>query len=194
MRTLSEELLDLIASGRYGRRRMLRVDLGSGNHGFWDDVYDVTYNDVVYHAIPGALHIPKIDMTADLSIRDVQVVIAPMVPIVTSQLTNEVYIRRPAYIHEAYINLSTAAVVGIVDVFSGRINGAEYKKHKGNTAGIYLTLSSSNWDLNASGARIRNSSDQHQIVSDDTGFDFTSSSVSTPIWWGRDGPQRPTSS
>jgi hypothetical protein len=192
MRAATQTLLDLLAAGKLGKRNMFRVDISPNSYGFWDDAYDVVHESVTYSAIPGAMNLENITYNDDLSIRDVKVMLSPMVPIVITQIQNLPYHRKPAYIYYAYINLNTQKVVDTQRMFAGIIGNGRYRKQVNGLASIELSLISYNWELNTPGTRVRASNDQRQIVPTDGGYDFVSSAVTTPLWWGRDGPQRPT--
>lgn len=192
MRTIATELVNLMKTGKYAKRNMVQFNVSTGNYGFWTDVYDFTYGGVTFSGVGDSMIISNIDYSSELVIRDLVVTFNPMLPLLISEIESAVYIRKPAFVYQAYIDVNTSLIVGVLQLFSGIIGHADYTKHSKNQATAVINLESNNWDLGVSGAGVRNASDQRRIVAGDTGFDFTGSAVAEKIWWGRHGPQRPT--
>lgn len=48
MRIISQAAIDLLDSGTFGRRTLIRFDMPSGAVGYWDDAYPINFQSLTY--------------------------------------------------------------------------------------------------------------------------------------------------
>lgn len=192
MRIVSQAVLDLLDSGIFGRRTLIRFDMPSGPVGYWDDAYSFPLSGLGYQPAPGGFKVPAMSNSTGLVVHRQEIIFNNLDPRVAAQVEHEHYQGRAAFIHVAMVDPATQAIVDVVPWFAGKIDQAPVREKVGGDSTLTAKLVSNNWELNRKGTRTRSDTDQRQIDPTDGLFKSSASAVSEPIYWGSDGPKYPS--
>lgn len=192
MRIISQAAIDLLDSGTFGRRTLIRFDMPSGAVGYWDDAYPINFQSLTYQPAPGGFKVPAMSHSTGLVVHRQEIIFNNLDPRVAAQVENEQYQGRPAFIYVALVDPAIDKIVDVVSWFSGKIDQAPVREKVGGDSTLTVKLVSNNWELNRKGTRTRSDTDQRQLDALDGFFKFNASSVSEPPYWGRKGPQYPS--
>lgn len=190
---LPPELEELIASGRFEKRVMMRVEFDDGPEGIWNGDYDVTVAGVEYSGLAGNMQLGDLISSLDLDADIADVNIGGLLPVVQQMLSGGEWHQRPAVLSIAFLNLA-GEVVGVIPRFSGFLDDAPVTDAADDLVIVQAKVESNNRGLSRSSNRTRSDNDQRQVpgASNDGIYKYTGAvAVDVNIPWGRKGEQYP---
>lgn len=189
MRVFSSPALDALASGRFARRHMVRFDLDTPA-GFWDDIYDVTYESQLYKGAAGRFTISPFASVSDQSISGVEVTFSGLDVAVANEVETAQYHQRPMQVYLAILSTADNSFIAVKSYFSGFVDQIVRRESLGS-ADLVVRCETISRELDRSGTRTRSDADQQSFFAGDRFFEHVAPSIFRNIVWGRKGPQRP---
>lgn len=184
-------IADLIDTGRFSIRWMLRFDLDSGATGIWTDTYAVTHEGVDYAPLAGNLIFDAIPGSVELAADRVVCTVSNLLPAVTTVIASEDWHQRPASLLMAILD-DAGNVQHVMQRFSGFCDGVEIRDAADDTVTVEISIESNNRELNRSSGRTRSDADQRRVLVTDGFFKHAAAANANPnITWGSRGTQQP---
>lgn len=190
MRVFSSPALDALASGRFARRHMVRFDLEPDAVGFWDDIYDVTYESQLYWGAANRFTISPFASVSDQSVSGVEVTFSGLDVAVANEVETADYHQRPMQVFVAILSTVDNSFIAVKSFFSGFVDQVVRREQTGR-ADLIVRCETISRELDRSGTRTRSDADQQSFFSGDKFFEHVAPSITRNIVWGRKGPQRP---
>lgn len=184
MRTIAGGAAAAIATGRFGKRNALRIDMPDGAVGFWDDGWDMSHEGVTFYGLGGAMVISPFGSAADLASRVVDVTLSGLDYQLASLVVAEPWHQRPVTIYEAIIPIDAPQTVYLDVWFTGILDQLNPTDKPGGTASLTAKCESLSRELGRRGARTRSDADQRQISSTDGFYKHAAVAGNTAISWG----------
>lgn len=191
MLAIPSEVEDLVESGRFAVRYLIKFDLGSGLQGIWNDTYPLTSGGVTYAPLGGNMTFDAIPGSTQLDADRLRVVVSNLAPAVTGIIQNEIWHQRACVLSVAFLD-DAGEVLHVMDRFAGFLDDVEISDADQDFCTLTLNIESNNRELNRSNGRTRGDGDQRNVSATDGFFKHTAAAASDAnIYWGRKGPQRP---
>lgn len=191
MLVLPLAIQDLLESGRFAIRHMIRFELGSGPGGVWNDAYTVSYGGISYAPLAGNMSISEIPASSDLDSDRVRVTVSNLSNQVTTIIATEQWHQKPCILYLAFLD-DARAVQHVIPRFSGILDDVEISDGANETATITLTIESNARELSRSNGSTRGDATQRlRSATDGIYKHAANASVDNDIYWGRKGPQYP---
>jgi len=189
MRTISPAGQAALASGRFGRRVLVAFDMPSGVFGLWDDIYDITYDGVIYGRAAGAIRVGAFGSGGDNVARAVTVELSGLSPVILAQVEGVAWHQRPITIREAILD-ADGQIAHVEPMFAGFIDQLPRRDTPPVPGGKGLSVlqavcESIQRELPRRGARTRSDADQRQIDAADGFLRHQAASANAELFWGR---------
>ena len=189
MRQIEQGALDTLDAGRIARRNLVLFELDS-NFGFWDDVYDITFDGNTYVGGAGKFTISALPSVNDMSVQGVSITFSGLDTDALVMTETEDYHQRPVSVYLALMD-QAGGFLSVKRWFTGVTDQAVRREQAGGDATLTVRAEPISRELGRSGARVRSDADQRLIDADDGFFRHVASAASQKIYWGRKGPQKP---
>ncbi|WP_127078343.1 hypothetical protein [Rhodomicrobium lacus] len=185
MRSIDTAALAALQAGRFARRNLVYFELGGGNYGFWDDVYDVNVDGRTYIGGAGRFSISAFSSVADMSVRGVDVVFSGVDTQALIMTETEHYHQRPVTVSVAFLDIETMAFLAVRRWFTGVVDQIVRREQADGTATLTVKAEPVSRELTRTGARVRSDADQRLINANDGFYKQVSAAVSQTIVWGK---------
>jgi len=191
MLTLPSQVIDLLNSGRFSLRWLVRFDLDGGAEGLWNDTYAVEVDSVTYNPTAGNMTLDALDVSSALDADQLRITLSGLQPSITSILGGVDWHQRPVTVYLAFLT-DAGAILHYIPRFSGFLDSLVIQDSADGLATIEAMIESNNRELNRSSGRVRSDADQRSVSSGDGFFKYaTAANTDVEIAWGRKGPQYP---
>lgn len=191
MITLPTEVIDLLNSGRFALRWLVRFDLDGGSEGLWNDTYPITVESVTYAPTAGNMVLDALDASSSLDADQLRITLSGLQSSITSILGGVDWHQRPVTVYLAFMT-DAGAVLHTIPRFSGFLDSIAIQDSEDGLATIEAVIESNNRELNRSSGRVRSDPDQRTVSATDGFFKYaTAANTDVEIAWGRKGPQYP---
>lgn len=178
-------------------RGLVLFQLGSGNYGFWDGDYPLTWNSITFQ--PGGqlieIEAGEQSLAMDSSALTMRLYANPDAGITSSVLRTieaEAYHQRPVTIYEALFDTDTRARIGDpVAIWRGYIDQIVHETDP--SSGVHVLAArceSRSIDYTKRGTAMASNAHQQAISSGDKGFEFAGIAGTVEVAFGRASAQR----
>lgn len=184
---------ELIATGRFEKRVMMRVEFDDGPEGIWNGDYQVTVSGCVYTPLAGNLILGNLESSLELNADRAEVQLAAMLPAIQQMFQGGEWHQRPAVLYLAFLNMA-GEVIHTEPRFSGFLDEAPTSDAADDLCVVNGQIESNNRGLFRSSNRTRGDNDQRQVpgAANDGIYKYTGNvAVDVNIPWGRKGEQYP---
>lgn len=185
MKTLSQDVLQMLDEGRLIIRGMIRFDF-TNTYGFWTDRDDLVYNGVTYK--PGSIiEVTPLTSKTGMEAQSVEISLVQdsergLTPNVLASIESEVYHQKPVTISDAFFHPRTNALVHVEPLYRGYVDTVEHKT--GANGRLIMHCESRALDNVRTGYRVRSTADQQLISPDDQFFQYVESAQKEEYYWG----------
>lgn len=184
-------IADLIDTGRFSVRWLIRFDLDEGAGGIWNDTFTLTHAGVDYAPLAGNLVFDAIPGSVELAADRVVCTVSNLLPAVTTVIASEDWHQRPATLLMAIMDEAGNAQ-HVMEQFSGFCDGVELRSAADDTVTVEISIESNNRELNRSNGRTRSDADQRRVLVSDGFFKHAAAAnADANITWGTRGTQQP---
>lgn len=192
MLAIPTAIQNLVDTGRFAVRLMVRFDLDTGPTGLWNDTYDIIDNGVTYAGIAGNIEIDAFPEGVALNVDTLSINVGGLVSQVASLISTTAWHQRPVTVFVAFLD-DAGNVQHLLVKFSGFLDAVSLSSAKDGLNVVAMSVESNNRELSRSRGRVRSDSDQRQVGGSGDGFfkHTAAANSNVDITWGRAGPQRP---
>lgn len=192
MLTLPTGIQDLLDEGRYAIRYMILVEKDGGDEGVWNGAYSLSSGGVIYTPLAGNMVISEVPASSNLDSDRVKVDVTHLLPAVAGILDNDDWHQRPCTLFLAFLD-DGGEVQHVMARFSGFLDTAEITDVADDLCTLSISIESNARELSRASGRTRNDADQRRVSATDGFFKHAANANSDAnIYWGRKGPQYPT--
>ena len=164
----------------------IKAEFDTDDVRLWSGKDDLTINGEAYTGAGELLNISKVDETNDLSSQGVTVSLSYMDETVLGYALDENYQNRPLIVYLGFVMGGSSEVVGVINVFTGRMTSMVIKDTP-DGAGISLNAESRLVTLNKPrGYRYTNEAQDH-LFAGDIGLQYIQKLQEKQIRWGMAG-------
>jgi hypothetical protein len=200
MKSYSAPIEAQLASGRLRRRLAVRFDLPSGSYGFVTGLRgNLTMNDVLYVGSGGLidLQLPEAKMSAEAVEVGVSLashrringeVVQLFDPHVLASIEAEQWFMQPAVVQRFWFN-AARQIEDVEQLHQLMIFSIEHRKNARVGARVEGKLMAPSAFAKVFEAKPNGPDLQRQIDPDDTAYDDILTTLSDPIYWGREAPK-----
>lgn len=186
MKSYHSSVIDLIESGRFAVRQMLRVELVGGAEGIWNGAHDIVFESLTYHGVAGCMAVDPLPASTEMDADRVRVTISAIDPDALSVVRDADWHQRAATVYDAYLD-EAGSVVHVEIAFTGALDSVTRADEENGSATLELSIESPNRELHRSTARVYSNSDQRMVGGPNDGFlrRLATDNAITDIHWGR---------
>jgi hypothetical protein len=193
MLSIPSTIQDLLETGRFSIRYLIRFELDSGPAGVWNDTFALAYGGITYTPLAGNMEITEIPATSQLDSDRVSVTVGYLSNDVVTIVATEAWHQRPCTLFLAFMD-DAGNAQHVMARCAGFLDDVTISDADGDKCILTLTIESNNRELNRSNGRTRSDADQRRTLSTDGFFKHAANAAAdSAIYWGRKGPQYPTS-
>ena len=176
MRNIGTETLEAISRGDYANTWLVAFDLLEGIFGFWAGHGTLNFTGLDYVGAGSLITIEQLDMGVELAASAVTVSLravpeSALSPDVLATIDNYGYKNRPVYLHLAYFNPQTGAIIAAYLWWQGYIDIIDHEEQVGGEYRLVARLEPRSLDHSRIGYRMRSDLDQRLIDPTDRFFE-----------------------
>lgn len=191
MKSIPSGVLAGLESGRFSVRQMLKASLGSGDHGIWNDAYDVAYGGVTYKPLAGNMQCDPIPGSGELKADQMRVTLTGLSTDALALMAGDDWHQRPCVVYDAYVD-DASLILHVEPAFVGFIDQIEQTDQAGDVSTLVVMLESPSRELDRGSDRVYSDSDQraHGSATDTFLAQMATSNANTDIYWGQAAPPK----
>jgi hypothetical protein len=185
MRTLHNDALDALDSGRFAVRCLLKVTLDSELIiAMWDDIGNIEVDGVTYVGRPGRFTVSGVVSEKGATVPKMDVTLSGLDSEAVAIIDGYQWHQRPITCYRAVFAIDDPTGIHVMPEFSGFLDQMEWSEAADGSSTIVFRCESSAREMRRTGARTRSDTDQRTRDSSDGFFEFAASAVTTPVNWG----------
>lgn len=184
MRDLPASAIAALASGKFGKRTFIRIDMPDGVVGYCDDNQSYVDEGVTYHGKPGLFQVRLPASTSDGSVPGVEVIISGLDADVAGQVEDEAYHQRPISIGVLIYDPADPQIGEIYWWYTGFIDQIPRQERVNGECRLLVKVEGHNRDFDRGSSRTRSDADQRLRDAGDTFFAFVAQAKTTEMRWG----------